>query len=312
MAGARRVPVLRSQTMVLHGHEVAYRAGGNGPVIVAIAGITGAADHWDRVFAPLTTKYTVISPDLFGYETGTRKHDGDYSLRAQAVAIRDLLMATGHKRATLVGHSLGGGVCVALASQFPELVERVVLVSSGGLGSEVHPILRFASLPGAGALGAALGAFRLPWLVRRAAGALESSGLTAPTDLREIGHGVVLASENRSRAAFIDAVRSVIDHRGQRLSAASVLYLLEQWPTMIVWGERDSIIPVAHAHEAHRRVRTSRLEVIPDAGHFPHIDCPDRVTALIDDFLSTTEPAQLTLADFERVLLNGGTSASAI
>lgn len=299
---------LQSQTVVLHGREVSYKSGGSGPVVVTIAGITGACGHWDPVVAPLTDRYTVISPDLFGYESGVRALDGDCSVRAQAATIRDLLIAGGHERATLVGHSLGGGVCLALAIQFPELVERLVLISTGGLGSEINAVLRFASLPGAGTLGAVLGMSGLPRLVRRGAGLLESAGLSASTDLREIGRGIALATEAQSREDFIGAVRGVIDHRGQRLSAANVLYLLEHWPTMIVWGRRDSIIPVAHAHAAHERVPTSRLEIIPDAGHFPHVDRPERVTELLDDFLSTTEPIHFTRADFARVLLGGNVS----
>lgn len=300
---------LRSQTIVLHGHEVAYKAGGAGPVVVAIAGITGTSDEWDAALAPLARNYTVISPDLFGYGTGLRKHDGDYSVRANAAATRDLLIALGHRRATFIGHSLGGGICFGLAVQYPELVERLVLVSSGGLGREINPLLRVASLPGAGTLGALLGASRLPGLVRRGTSALSMTGIKAPTDVLEIGRGVGLAIDRQSRDVFIDAVRGVVNHRGQRITAASVLYLLQQMPTMIVWGERDSIIPVAHARAAHERIPSSRLEIIDGAGHFPHIDCPQRLIALIEDFIATTNGARLTIADFERALLKGAGDA---
>src|SRR6185312_15150243 len=136
------------QEIELHGHCVAYRAAGSGPVIVLVHGITSTSATWERVMPALAKRFTVIAPDLLGHG-GSAKPRGDYSLGAYASGIRDLLVALGHERATFVGHSLGGGVAMQLAYQFPERCERLVLVDSGGLGSEVHAVLRAAALPGA-------------------------------------------------------------------------------------------------------------------------------------------------------------------
>ena len=131
----------------LHGHRVAYRLEGSGPVIVLVHGITSSSATWDQVMPTLAEHYTVIAPDLLGHGQSAKPR-GDYSLGAYASGIRDLLVALGQERATFIGHSLGGGVAMQLSYQFPELCERLALVDSGGLGREVSLLLRSATLPG--------------------------------------------------------------------------------------------------------------------------------------------------------------------
>ena len=133
----------------LHGHRVSYRAGGEGPLLVLIHGITSSSRTWERVLPALAEHHTVLAPDLLGHGESAKPR-GDYSLGAYASLLRDLMLALGHDSATIVGHSLGGGVAMQLAYQFPERCERLVLIDSGGLGSEVNFLLRLATLPGAG------------------------------------------------------------------------------------------------------------------------------------------------------------------
>src|SRR3954453_21380769 len=140
-------PAVELKEIELHGHSVAYRCAGSGPVIVLVHGITSTSETWDRVMPALSKRFTVIAPDLLGHG-GSAKPRGDYSLGAYASGVRDLLAALGHDRATFVGHSLGGGVAMQLAYQFPERCDRLVLVSSGGLGREVTAWLRAVTLPG--------------------------------------------------------------------------------------------------------------------------------------------------------------------
>lgn len=135
------------RTVMIHGHEVAYRSAGEGPVLVLVHGIAGSSRTWARVMADLAETHTVVAPDLLGHGQSAKPR-GDYSLGAYASGIRDLLAVLGHKRATFVGHSLGGGVAMQLAYQFPEMCERLVLVGSGGLGKEVNPLLRLIAVPG--------------------------------------------------------------------------------------------------------------------------------------------------------------------
>ena len=203
--------------------------------------------------------------------------------------MRDLLEALGLNRATLVGHSLGGGVAMQFAYQFLERCERLVLVDSGGLGREVHPLLRAAALPGASLV--------LPWLstaTSRGVGALVRGmtrlGIRAGPDLDETWHSFVSLEEPEARRAFIQTVRGVMDLSGQRVSANERLYLAEGLPTLIVWGEHDPLIPVRHGRAAHARIAGSRLEIFPDAGHFPYRDDPERFVGVLTDFIRTTKP----------------------
>src|ERR687884_1657913 len=136
--------------MQLHGHRVIYRVAGSGPPVVLIHGMVNSSRHWEQVALRLADRYTVIAPDLIGHGDSAAVR-GDYSLGAHAAAIRDLLAALGIDRATIVGHSLGGGVAMQFFYQFPQRVDRLALVSSGGLGHEVSPMLRTAALPGASA-----------------------------------------------------------------------------------------------------------------------------------------------------------------
>jgi pimeloyl-ACP methyl ester carboxylesterase len=272
----------------LHGHRVSYLRAGSGPLLVLLHGIAGTSATWQAVIPWLDERNTVIAPDLLGHGE-SEKPQGDYSLGAYANGIRDLLEALGEKRATIVGHSLGGGVALQFAYQFPERCERLVLVSSGGLGREVHALLRAAALPGAEVV--------LPWLctagehsVGRIVHALGSVGLRASADLEETWRGFVSLAEPEARRAFLHTVRGIIDLGGQRVSASDRLYLAAGLPTLIVWGERDPLIPVRHAREAHARIPGSRLEIFPGAGHFPHLDDPRRFAQALLKFVDTTRP----------------------
>lgn len=251
-------------------------------------GIAGTSATWDAVIPRLAQNYDVLAPDLLGHGASA-KPPGDYSLGAYANVLRDLLEALGHRRATLVGHSLGGGIAMQFAYQFPERAERLVLVDSGGLGREVHPLLRAAALPGAELV--------LPWLsatTSRGVGALVRGmgrlGIRAGPDLDETWRSFVSLGEPEARRAFIQTVRGVMDLAGQRVSADQRLYLAEGVPTLIVWGENDPLLPVRHARAAHERIAGSRLEIFPDAGHFPHRDDPARFARVLGDFIRTTKP----------------------
>lgn len=296
--------------ITLHGHQVSYRTAGRGPLLLLLHGIAGTSATWDDVIPRLAGRHTVIAPDLIGHGD-SEKPRGDYSLGAYANAIRDLLEALGRERATVVGHSLGGGVAMQFAYQFPERCERLGLVSSGGLGREVHLLLRAAALPGAEAV--------LPWLCvagQRSVGhvvhALGRVGFRASADLEETWRSFVSLAEPEARRAFLHTVRSIIDLGGQRVSARDRLYLTAGLPTLIVWGEQDPLIPVQHARAAQLAIRGSRIEVFPGAGHFPHRDEPVRFAEVLLDFLRTTRPFPSDAKRLRTRLRAGpGTAASA-
>ena len=290
--------------IVLHCNSVSYRQAGWGPVLVLIHGITGSSDTWEDVIEPLAEHYTVVAPDLLGHGQSAKPR-GDYSLGAYASGVRDLLAALGHDRGTVVGHSLGGGIAMQFAYQFPERCERLVLVSSGGLGREVNVLLRAAVLPGSEVV--------LPLLTSRnllnwtgATGAfLGRLGLRAGPDIEEMWAGFTSLADVEARAAFIHTLRTILDPGGQRVSATDRLYLAKEMPTLIMWGERDPIIPFSHALRANEAMPGSHLVSFPDGGHFAHRDDPRRFVRELTDFIDSTDGAVLEESRLRELLREG-------
>jgi pimeloyl-ACP methyl ester carboxylesterase len=289
----------------LHGERIAYRQAGSGPVVVLVHGITSSSVTWERVMPYLARRFTVIAPDLIGHGASAKPR-GDYSLGAHASSVRDLLLALGHERASIVGHSLGGGIAMQFSYQFPERCERLVLVDSGGLGRDVSPLLRAATLPGAELVLPLLAATRLLDAGRLAGRALSTIGLHARTDFEEIARGHATLANAEARAAFLHTLRAVVEPGGQRVDASSRLYLTEHVPFLVIWGQRDSIIPVAHAHATHAQLPASRLEIFAESGHFPQLDEPQRFLDVLLDFIDSTEPAAIPDAAGWRELLEHG------
>lgn len=271
----------------IHGHDVGYRRGGEGETVLLLHGLAGSSRTWRAVLPELARTHDVIAPDLLGHGESA-KPMGDYSLGAFASGLRDLFAALDVPSATIVGHSFGGGVAMQLAYQHPELCDRLVLVSSGGLGREVSWLLRLLTLPGAEQL--------MPLMFPRLVAdrgedlgrVLVRFGLHSPR-LREMWRAYASLAGAENRKAFVRTIRGVIEPGGQTVSALDRLYLAAHLPTLIVWGDRDDIIPVEHAAAANAAIPDSRLALLAGVGHFPHVEAPDRFLAVLTDFLATTK-----------------------
>lgn len=285
----------------LHGHKAIYREAGRGSTVVLIHGMINSSRHWEGVASRLAERHRVIAPDLIGHGDSATPR-GDYSLGAHAASIRDLLTVIGVERATIVGHSLGGGVAMQFFYQFPQRTERLVLISSGGLGPEVSPLLRGAALPGASSL---LRLAAQPALVTglAATGArLKAAGRGQGVYLEAVARALGPLQEPGSRQAFLETLRAVIDVRGQRVSARDRLYLLGEMPTLLVWGERDRTIPLEHGRQAHAVIPHSRFETLPRAAHFPPLEDPEGLAAVLADFLATTAPVLIDGSEWGSVI----------
>jgi len=287
---SRRAP--RERRITLNGDRVVYRIVGKGPLLLLVHGMAGSSETWRHVTPALAERYTVLAPDLLG-QGASDKPRGDYSLGAHANLLRDLMDALGHRRATVVGQSLGGGVVMQFAYQFPERCERLVLVNSGGLGREVTVLLRMLTVPG---FESVFPLFCGPRL--RDAGALVATwlgraGIRSTPARQEIWRSYASLADAGSRRAFFRSLRDVIDLSGQAVSALGRLYRAAQLPTLIVWGAQDPFIPVSHAVAAHEAIPGSRLEIFDGVGHYPHCEAPERFVAVLVDFIASTKPARL-------------------
>ena len=286
----------------IHGHRVCFRLVGSGPLIVLVHGITGRSEQWVPVMEALRDRYTLFAPDLLGHGESAKPR-GDYSLGAYASGIRDLLIGLNAKPATIVGHSLGGGIAMQLAYQFPERCARLVLMSSGGIARDVHPLLRAASLPGSEVVLPLITHERLLRLGQAVGRVLGVIGLQAGADIAEGARGYASLNDREARAAFLHTIRAVIDPTGQRISALDRLYLAEALPSLIVWGEDDPIIPPHHGQIAHDAMPESRLELIEGAGHFPQVTHPIKVARLLAEFMESTTGAEIEAEDIRELVL---------
>jgi pimeloyl-ACP methyl ester carboxylesterase len=290
---AQRKPNLRSvrevtpslQFRTVHGYRRAFRIAGSGPVILLIHGIGDNSTTWEAVQAKLAQRFTVIAVDLLGHGQSDKPR-ADYSIAAYANGMRDLLSVLDVERVTVVGHSLGGGVAMQFAYQFPQLVERLVLVGAGGVTKDVNVVLRLASLPmGAGMV-------------------LGSTGLGH--DLPDVLRVLADLPEPMASAAFTRTLRAVVDWRGQMVTMLDRCYLTQSVPVQIIWGTDDVVVPVSHARMAHAAMPGSQLEIFERSGHFPFHDDPDRFIEVVERFIDNTEPAEYDQAALRELLRSGG------
>ncbi len=278
----------------IHGERIAVRDEGAGEALLLIHGMAGSSETWRAILPQLAKKYRVIAPDLLGHGLSAKPRT-DYSLGAFAVGLRDLLDELGVESATVVGQSLGGGIAMQFLYQHPDYCRRLVLISSGGLGPDVGLILRLLAAPGAELI---MPVIAPPPVVRAGNSVkswLSSLGLRSPRGA-EIWNAYSSFSDRETRDAFLRTLRSVVDYRGQSVSALNRLNLRDGLPVLAIWGEDDAIIPVDHAYAALRSRPDCRLEVLPGVGHFAQVEAPTEVVDLIDDFISTTTVAEPTTA----------------
>ena len=244
----------------LHGDRVAYREAGAGEALLLIHGMAGSSATWRAVLPQLSKKYRVVAPDLFGHGESAKPR-GDYSLGAFAAWLRDLLDELG--------------------------CERLALISSGGLGPDLSWILRILSAPGAELVLPVVAPRPVLNIGNKLGSWLTSAGIHSP-HAGEIWNAYSSLSDGQTRQAFLRTLRSVVDYRGQAVSAINKLHLSSGLPTLLIWGDQDRIIPVAHGYATHAAVPGSRLEVLPGVGHFPHVESPTAVVQILDDFIATT------------------------
>lgn len=288
----------------IHGKRRAFVKTGSGPAILLLHGL--GADHttWAPVIEPLAQRYTVIAPDLLGHGQSDKPR-ADYTLGGYANGMRDLLTVLGIKRVTVVGHSFGGGVAMQFAYQYPERTDRIALVAPGGLGPEVTPLIRAISTPGFEQLMALLTLPVVRHVNSTALRLLAAAGTSHTRDLDEVADIYETFKDPQARAAIRHVVRAVVDWRGQVVTMSDRAYLTASMPMCVVWGEDDRVIPVRHAYNAGALAPEARIELVPDAGHFPHKDHPQRFVRILDQFVRTTEPSRMTAAQWRRVLKAG-------
>jgi pimeloyl-ACP methyl ester carboxylesterase len=298
------------QYVTIHGHRRAFVKTGQGPALLLLHGLGCDHTSWASVIDSLARRYTVIAPDLLGHG-GSDKPRADYSVGGYANGMRDLLTVLGIDKVTVVGHSFGGGVAMQFAYQFPERTERMVLIAPGGLGPEVNPAIRAVTTPGFHQVMAALALPGVRHAGKVGLRALSRTPFKHARDLDEVAEIYESFKDPRARHAIRHVVKAVVDWRGQIVTMADRAYLTEAMPMCVVWGRDDRVIPVRHASNAAMLAPKARVEVIPNAGHFPHKDHPERFVRIVNDFVRKTQPATYSRARFRSLLRTGYVPAGA-
>lgn len=295
---------LEVQYLRIHGYDRAFVKTGKGPAVLLLHGIGMSHNSWADVIPLLARNHTVIAPDLLGHGASDKPR-ADYTLGGYANGMRDSLALLGIPRVTVVGHSFGGGVAMQFAYQYPHLVERFVLVDSGGLGRSVNPGLRLLAVPGTGPFVAAISRpsvrRRMIPTLRR----LHATRLPLTQDLGGLADVYEEFADPKARAAFRHVLRAVVDWRGQVITMLDRGYLAEYMPALVVWGAKDLVIPVRHAYSAKELIPGARLEIFEDCGHMPHEDDPQRFATVIHNFIASTPASVWDPRVFRDALASG-------
>ncbi|WP_149359344.1 alpha/beta fold hydrolase [Lolliginicoccus suaedae] len=273
--------------VAFHGDALRYVDIGEGDPIILVHGLLGSHASWGEQISWLAEDFRVIAVDLYGCGASD-KNPGDYTLSAHAASIRDLMDHLGIDRAAVVGHSYGGGVCMQMLYLFPERVERLALVSSGGLGPEVSLLLRAASLPGSELVLPVLASPLLRGLAGTAArvAAMLGRPISASPSTLEIWRTFGTVADRDARRAFLRITRGVIGPLGQTICAVKHFPDYQHIPAMVIWGRHDNMIPILHAEQNREVMPHAEAVILEDAGHFPHLDEPVAFHAAIQPFLA--------------------------
>jgi 4,5:9,10-diseco-3-hydroxy-5,9,17-trioxoandrosta-1(10),2-diene-4-oate hydrolase len=280
--------VTEEQRIEVEGVPTRYlRAGTTGPTLVLLHGVGDNAFDWSWVMPALGRDHRVYAPDLPG-SGGSDNPLDDYSPAFFTRFVGAFLDALEVDRTAVVGSSLGGLVGLRLALAEPERVTALGLISSAGLGREVTYALRSLTLPGYGKLSVA-------WGKRRPGAAQRALGRAALVFARPRGVPREWIKEQYRLArlpGFLEAqlatVRAQVGLKGQREVLVDRLVQLER-PTLVVWGTRDRVIPYSHAKEAALRLQDGYLELIPECGHLPAVEQPERFATVLGRFLEDKE-----------------------
>lgn len=274
---------IRDREVDLNGSRVHYLTAGDGPHLVLLHGLGDSAHDWQWVMPTLARRFHVLAPDFPGFGASDRPRAA-YSPAFFGEFVAGFLDALQVAGAIVVGNSLGGLAALRFALAEPGRVPALVLVGSAGLGREVNPGMRSLSLPVLGELVTACAGTR-PGRALRLWG--RSRAIFAHRS--RVPAGWIADQDRLSRRPdflgnTLEVLRAVVGLSGQREVLRDRLPELAM-PTLIVWGEHDRVIPLAHARHAVGRLRQGRLAIIPDCGHVPQIERPELFLEALGSFL---------------------------
>jgi pimeloyl-ACP methyl ester carboxylesterase len=259
-----------------------WAVGDTGPVVVLIHGLGRSVDDWQFTIPALARHYRVYALDLVG-SGRSGKPPPPYSFPGLVRFVADFIQAHHVERASLVGHSLGGGLALHYAIQFPSRVDKLVLVNSAGLGKQVRPSLKLSTLP---LIGECLTRPSRKGILESLKRSVHDPALVTDEWVESCYRQAILPGAHRGMLA---TARALVDLSGVRDDVIRpVLDNLAHItaPTLVVWGRQDPSLPLAHADVAVQRMPNARLHVFDPCRHFTQLEHPHAFNALLDAFLA--------------------------
>ena len=273
-----------AQSVEIDGLPIRYLAAGEGQPLVLLHGAGDNSLDWRWVLPVLARKHRVYAPDLPGSPDSARPA-ADYSPAFFERFVAAFVDALGIGRATFIGNSLGGLVALRFALSEPARVTALVLVDSAGLGRAVNPAFTSVNVPGLGEAAipfwrSPVGAYHRAW--GRTALLFAHPPRTVPREW--LAEQCRMALSPGYLEAHMTVLRALVSPLGQREVLVDRLPSLKI-PTLVVWGARDRVFPESQAREAVARLPEGSLALIPDCGHMPHVECPERFLAALGEFI---------------------------
>lgn len=261
---------------------VRYWDEGQGEPLLLIHGMGACLETWAWNIEALAARHRVIAPDLPGFGKSSRPNREDiYSLRYGGEFLSRFAEKLGISALSAAGNSMGGVLAIQLTLMHPEMVRRLILVDSGGLGREVPYPIRIATLP----IISRLAAHPPRPLVRLAFGQMI---LRRDSNAEELTRRIIeYLNMPGTMAAAVKMARTGINLRGQMhpYDAAELGKILA--PALVIWGEKDVVVPARHAEAALHAIPDCRAVVLTGAGHAPQVDRPEVFNELVLEFLAT-------------------------
>jgi 4,5:9,10-diseco-3-hydroxy-5,9,17-trioxoandrosta-1(10),2-diene-4-oate hydrolase len=256
-----------------------WQAGDSGKTVILLHGGGGYLELWQHNIFELAKHHRVYAFDMVGAGRSD-KPAAAYTFEFMAQFTRAFMKALDISQASLIGTSAGGGVALTVARDFPELVERLILVGSAGLGKEISFLLRLTTLPGFGRLLRSPSKAGVAMLYKQA---VYDSKLITAEMVEEFYQMAMLPGAAK---ATLNVGCSNFNLWGQFYQSLVASLQTITTPTLIIWGRQDPMVPVSHAQKAAKLMPKAQLEIFEACGHWSPIEQPQKFNQRVLEFLS--------------------------
>jgi len=281
---SRKEARMEDRYVTVQGYRTRYWDEGAGEPLLLVHGLGSSAESWLFNVEGLAKHYRVLVPDIIGFgKTDKTTNPAELSLARAARFLAGFLETQGVSKAHVVGNSMGGIISLQFAVDYPQMVNRLVLVDPAGFGEDVHISFRLQALP-------VIGEIMATPSRRGTRMSLEVASHKRDFITDElIERFYQLGRQPGMKEPFLAAVRHGITFRGVKKELLAPLQARIpsiKAPTLIMWGRHDQVLPISHLETARRLLPHARVHIFEDCGHIPQMETPDEFNRLLHEFLT--------------------------